>query len=66
MTKQEVLERLCALCNDVARDVVDFPSNPADCFCGMNDLSPINFQFDERIIDYIETVVYRSGITKYE
>jgi hypothetical protein len=66
LTKQEVLERLCLLCNDVARDVAEFPSNPADCFCNTNPLGSSNYKMDERVIEYIERVVYASGIQNHD
>ena len=55
MTKQEVIEELCNLSSKVAR----FMKNrvPADCFCGKNFLVNNSFQFDVRVIEFIQNAV---------
>lgn len=48
MEKDEVISRFCALSNKVMDKVYEF-SEPADCFCGLNQMSPANYQYSEKI-----------------
>lgn len=56
MTKQEVLERLCALSTRVGRHLDHEYSH--DCFCGAGRKDFVNgFRFDEQILAFIEAAV---------
>ncbi len=54
MKKQEVLERLCALCTLVADQKYDHKI-PADCFCGIR--SESFFDFHPEILAFIENAI---------
>jgi len=54
MTKQQVLERFCALSSKVMEDHFKC-AIPADCFCDINGHTFI--EFDEKIIQFIEDAV---------
>ena len=56
MTKQEAIERLCALVTKVGE--VEFDSRHAhDCFCSEQDLPKEQVCIAEEVIDYIEIAV---------
>ena len=61
MTKQEVRIRFCNLSKKVGNDIFN-NRIPHDCFC--DDGTPLvkNFQFDEKILEFIETAVEMSMI----
>lgn len=54
--KKELLIRLCALLNRVAKVIVDFPKNPADCFCSPQS-NGWSFSYDLRILEFVEDVI---------
>jgi len=56
MTRQDVLQRLCSLCHAVNAKHFEF-NTPSDCFCEHRPHSDINFQFSEKIIEFIESAV---------
>jgi hypothetical protein len=58
MEKNEVIERLCALCSEVGEKVFNHEF-AHDCFCGQN-ISKLPFEFNEQILSYIEKVVKES------
>lgn len=53
MTKNEVIAKLCELCTKVGNEHFKHEIS-YDCFCDENMTS---FQFDEKIIEFIETAV---------
>lgn len=56
MTKQEVLERLCALVTTVGE--LEFDSTLShDCFCGRIDVDDRYFRVEEEVIDFIVDAV---------
>ena len=56
MTRSEVLERLCALSTKVGEKAYDNDYGH-DCFCDMRDKGHISFEFNERVIRFIECAV---------
>lgn len=64
MKKQQVLSRLCMLCFEVSEKVYEMQS-AADCFCGSNSLQDNPYQFDAKILHFIEKAV-RKEIENYE
>jgi len=56
-TKREVITRFCELAREVQSKVFNYDL-PADCFCGLNQLSNSNhYSFADEIMHYIETAV---------
>lgn len=56
VSRAELLERLYFLMNRVARIIVSFPENPADCFCSsQHEKWP--FLYDVRILEFVEKVI---------
>ena len=54
--KEEVIAAFCHLATRVGNDV--FKNEFAhDCFCGQNFLANHNFQFDEKIINFISEAI---------
>ena len=54
MTKDEIIKRLCDLSTKIG-NVVFEEQIPHDCFCGEKESD--NFQFDETILEFIESAV---------
>ena len=61
--KQEVIERLCALCEEVG-DLFNY-KYPVDCFCRKDPPSGFTYQFSEKILEFIEKAI-REKIKKGE
>ena len=55
MTRQEVMERFCALSAKVGRVKFNHMKS-CDCFCGNTDKGMV-YSFDESIIEFIEEAV---------
>ena len=55
MNKKQVIERLCAICTNVGSEVFK-NIIPHDCFCNKS-VNDDNFQFDRKIVDFIEDAV---------
>ncbi len=55
MKKEEVIERFCKLSTEVNVNIFDFDI-PSDCFC-LKNFNPKYFQFDEKILNFIEDAV---------
>lgn len=53
--KSDVISSLCSLVSEIAR--AHHHEFLADCFCEHSSMSPENFRFDERILDYIRNAV---------
>jgi len=59
MKKQEAINRLCSLANQVWERIDPHAQEPCDCFCGDNPLSHGRFVSDA-VIEWIETAVLDS------
>ena len=55
--KEEVIGRLCMLCTEVQHFVYKYDV-PAACFCEKSEVDPDEYQFDTRILKYIEDAVH--------
>ena len=55
-TKQDVIERFCALASEVGGEVFHY-SYASDCFCGKNKPMPDGFHFDDAVLEWIEEAV---------
>ena len=68
MTRDEVLQRLCALQEEVCEKALGY-SHPADCFCGQGGMwsspsySDAQYQNDGIVLEWIESAV-RDAIAK--
>jgi hypothetical protein len=56
MKKQEVIEKLCELCDHVADKKFGWELS-ADCFCGKKKIADEHFKFDEEILNFISEAV---------
>lgn len=57
MTKNETIERLCALTSQVGSGQKFANKFAHDCFCHKARHPEWSFEFDEKIIQFIETAV---------
>ena len=54
--KQEIIERLCALLDEVNREHFD-TQNANDCFCGKVDYDILHFQNNHVCLEFVEQTV---------
>jgi hypothetical protein len=56
MNKEQVIERLCKLASEVGEEMWNGEKSH-DCFCHKSMNDDAHFHFDERVLEYIESVV---------
>lgn len=62
ISRDEVLKRLCALCDVVNAEFFNHEI-PSDCFCGEKPFDKNEFQFDSAIISRLHDLVFNEVIT---
>jgi hypothetical protein len=54
LSQDEVVKSLCRLCSEVRGKMSKKNSLAADCFCGQSLPDPSGYQFDSKILEFIE------------
>jgi hypothetical protein len=57
LAQDEVVKRLCNVCSKVRAAMSKENSVASDCFCGQSVPDPQGFQFDSKVLKFIEDAV---------
>ncbi len=57
LSRDEVVKNLCRLSGKVRVHLSKKTSRASDCFCGQSAPDPLGFQYDSKVLEFIEDAV---------